>query len=55
VFESDKNGVAMLGSPSSAINGIPGAQKFTPDTLGPACRWLELRSDGSLKSHIVSV
>ena len=55
VFESDRNGVAMLGGPSSAINGIPGADKFTPDTLGPACRWLELQSDGSLKSHIVSV
>jgi Icc protein len=55
VFESSKNGTTMLGSPSSAINGIPGAEKFTPDTLGPACRWLELHADGSLQSHIVSV
>lgn len=55
VFESDRNGIAMLGSPSSAINGISGAEKFTPDNLGPACRWLELQADGSLKSHIVSV
>jgi len=55
VFESSRNGTAMLGGPSSAINGVPGAEKFTPDTLGPACRWLELRADGSLKSHIVSI
>ncbi len=54
-FESHRNGIAMLGGPSSAINGVPGAEKFTPDTLGPACRWLELRGDGSLKSRIVSV
>jgi len=54
VFEADRNGIAMLGSPSSAINGIPGKEKFTPDTLGPACRWLELKADGSLKSQIVS-
>lgn len=55
VFETNRNGIAMLGGPSSAINGIPGAEQFTPNTLGPACRWLELRADGSLKSHIVSV
>ena len=55
VFEADRQGIAMLGGPSSAINGIPGAEKFTPDTLGPACRWLDLRADDSLQSHIVSV
>lgn len=55
VYEMDRHGIAMLGGPSSAINGVPGAQKFTPDKLGPACRWLELRSDGSLQSRIVSV
>ena len=55
VFETRLHNTLMLGGPSCAINGIPGAKKFTPDTLGPACRWLELRSDGSLQSHIVSV
>ena len=54
VFEVDRNGVAMLGSPSSAINAVPGTGKFTPDILAPACRWLELRGDGSLKTHTVS-
>lgn len=53
VFESDRNGTAMLGSPSSAINSLPGAQKFTEDPAGPACRWLELKLDGTLLSDIV--
>ena len=53
VFEAVRNGVAMLGGPSSAINGLPGAQKFTPDMSGPACRWLELKTDGTLLSGIV--
>ena len=53
VFEADRQGTAMLGSPSSAINGQRGAQKFIPDTLGPACRWLELKTDGTLLSGIV--
>ena len=53
VFETDRNGTAMLGSPSSAINGIKLAQKFTPDTTGPACRWLELKTDGTLVTGVV--
>lgn len=53
VFEADRQGIAMLGSPSSAINGQRGTQKFIPDTLGPACRWLELKTDGTLQSGIV--
>lgn len=52
-FETDRNGTAMLGGPSSAINALPGAQKFTPDSIGPACRWLELREDKTLLSGII--
>ena len=53
VFETDRNGIAMLGGPSSAINGVPGVQKFTPDPSDPACRWLELKADGTLLSGMV--
>ena len=52
VFKTDRNDTAMLGSPSSAINSLPGAQKFTRDPAGPACRWLELKPDGTLLSGI---
>jgi len=54
VFEGVRKGVAMLGGPSSAINGQPGTQKFTPDTLGPAFRWLELKADETLRSGIIA-
>jgi len=53
VFETERNGTAMLGSPSSAINSLTGAQKFTADPAGPACRWLELKPNGTLLSGTV--
>lgn len=53
VFESVRNGTVMWGSPSSAINSLPGAKKFTEDPAGPAFRWLELRQDGTLDSEII--
>jgi Icc protein len=53
VFEQNRNGTAMLGSPSSAINGSPGARKFSPDSLGPACRWLELHAGGRLSTGVL--
>jgi len=52
-FESERNGTAMFGSPSSAINSLPGAQRFTADPAGPACRWLELKPNGTLLSGTV--
>lgn len=55
VFETDRNGTAMLGGPSSAINSQPGMQKFTADSYGPACRWLELLADGTIRHGIISV
>jgi Icc protein len=53
VFEADRNGTAMLGGPSSAINGLRDTQKFTADTGGPAFRWLKLEKGGSLGSGII--
>jgi len=55
VFDQRRNSTAMLGSPSSAINSLPGASKFTPDPAGPAFRWLELGEGGALKTGIISV
>ena len=53
VFEAERNGTTMLGSPSSAINSLPGAQTFTPDSAGPACRWVELVTDGSFRTGLI--
>ena len=52
-YAAVRNGTAMLGGPSSAINTVPGVQKFTPDQKGPACRWLELNGDHTLSTVIV--
>ena len=52
-FAAVRNGTLMLGGPSSAINTLPGMQKFTPDKTGPACRWLELNGDETLSTAIV--
>jgi Icc protein len=54
VHETTMNGVALMGSPSSAINSEPGMETFTASSsLGPACRWLELYSDGKIESGII--
>lgn len=53
VIDIDRNGTAMLGSPSSVINSVPGAERFTADSLGPAARWLELAEDGTVRTGIM--
>jgi Icc protein len=55
VFETQRNRTRMLACPSTAINGRAGAPRFTPDTLGPAFRWLELYPDGSIQTGIESI
>lgn len=52
VFAADRSGIAMLGSPSSAINSLLDVEKFTEDPAGPACRWLNLNDNGSLETKI---
>jgi Icc protein len=52
-FETDRKGTAMLGGPSSAINSLPGVRKFTADPAGPACRFLDLMSDGMLRTYVI--
>ena len=55
VCDNEIDGVAMLSGPSSAINSLSGTQKFTASPLGPACRWLELRLDGTITSGVMNV
>jgi Icc protein len=52
-FRQERNGVALLGSPSSVANSLPGREKFTLDTSGPACRWLELAPDGRFETGLL--
>jgi len=52
-FIDTRNGTVMMGGPSSAINTVPGVEKFTPDSFGPACRWLKLNGDHTLATCLV--
>ena len=52
-FQAVRNGTVMLGCPSTVINSLLNVEKFTPDPAGPACRWLELKADGSVGTCIV--
>ena len=52
-FTAVRNKVRLLGSPSTAVNSLPGREKLTPDPRGPACRWLELADDGSFETGVL--
>lgn len=54
-FETRRGSIAMLGGPSSAINGLADAHKFTEDPAGPAFRWLKLRTDGAVQTGILQL
>jgi len=54
VFAENRNGVAMYSGPSTALNCVPGKQDFTADTMGPACRWIELCEQGMVRTGIVT-
>ncbi len=52
VYAQQRGGSSWLAGPSSAINSMPGVNKFTEDPAGPACRWLDLFSDGTMQTGI---
>jgi len=53
-FESARDGVLMLGGPSTAANSLPKTMEFTRDLSGPACRWLELGGNGAIRTGVTS-
>lgn len=55
-FIDQRNRAVMMGGPSSAINTVPGMQKFTPDRMmGPAFRRLKLNADHTLATGIALI
>ena len=52
-FHAKRNDVELLGAPSSVANSLPGTLRFALDNAGPACRWLELANDGSVKTGLL--
>ena len=54
-FQAQRKGVTLLGAPSTVANSIPGAQRFTLDPAGPACRWLELSARGEVNTGLLNM
>ncbi len=52
-FEAERNGVRLLGAPSSVANSLPATARFELDERGPACRWLELTGQGKVETGVL--
>lgn len=53
-FRARREGITLLGAPSTVANSRTGQEKFALDDLGPACRWLELAPDGTVDTGLLS-
>ena len=51
-FDTSRNGVRLLASPSTCIQFKPGCKDFTLDEPRPGYRWLELQPDGGIETGI---
>ncbi|MEH6580548.1 MAG: 3',5'-cyclic-AMP phosphodiesterase [Halioglobus sp.] len=50
-----RNGVALMGSPSSCVQFAPGSEQFKADDSPPGYRWLDLLADGSIDTDVSRV
>lgn len=51
-FESIRNNVRLLGTPSTCAQFEPGAREFTLDALQPGYRYLSLKENGEIETRI---
>ncbi|MFK8047156.1 MAG: 3',5'-cyclic-AMP phosphodiesterase [Halioglobus sp.] len=54
-IDKTRNGVALMGSPSTCVQFAPGSDKFKADDSAPGYRWLELKPDGSVTTQVSRV
>jgi len=52
VYEGERNGVKLMGSPSTCIQFKAGQDKFGIDSAPPGLRWLALLPDGTIETGI---
>ena len=52
-FDGERQGVLILGTPSTCVQFLPGADDFALDVRPPGYRILDLGEDGSLASTVV--
>lgn len=51
-FDGVAEGVTLMTTPSTCWQFKTGSAQFAVDDLPPGWRWLELRSDGEIESHV---
>jgi Icc protein len=51
-FSVVRNGVHLMGSPSTCVQFLPGSREFAVDELTPGYRWLELHPDGRIDTGV---
>jgi Icc protein len=54
-FSDVRNGVLLLGSPSTCVQFLPGSEDFALDALTPGFRWLDLHPDGRITTGVERV
>ena len=54
-IDLQRNGVALMASPSTCVQFAPNSQDFKADPAPPGYRWLELAADGSLDTGVSRV
>lgn len=54
-FNSQRNGVKLIATPSTCVQFKPLCDDFTVDTLMPGYRWFDLNDDGTLATGIERV
>lgn len=54
-FESERNGIQLLGCPSTCVQFMPGSREYSQDDQGPGYHRLTLAPDGDITSEIVRV
>jgi len=51
-FDEQRNGIQLMGTPSTCIQFVPKQDEFGIDLSPPGYRWLELHPDGSIRTGV---
>ncbi|ABA56725.1 Metallophosphoesterase [Nitrosococcus oceani ATCC 19707] len=54
-FHTERQGVQLLGSPSTCVQFVPGSEHFQLDQRGPGYRWLILLPGGQIETRVYYV
>jgi len=54
-FDQRKDGLRLMGTPSTCYQFVPGVDDFALDRLGPGFRRIQLRRDGGIDSQVTQL